>query len=490
MIGKGRIKILSEETPERILDVNVLKKVLNTSMQYHSLNKADIMELIDYRNGNQAILRKIKEVRPEINNKLVVNHAQMITRMINGYFLGTPILYTQATADKKEDVELLNRAVAYEDKAYTDREIGDYQSICGTAYRIVYTDGMYADEVPFETRALNPLQTFVVYQNDVSEKPLLAVYYNPILDVNGLEVGTKLFCYTDFGKYTITSSSCDGYISDDAAFEFEGYDVGGVPIIEYPNNMWRIGDWELCIGLMDAINSLYSGRLDDVDQTVQSLLAFINVDIDSDRYKEMREAGIISFINNSNTQSDIKVINESLDQAGMSSIAKELEELLYAMIGIPDRNNRAGGGGDTGQAVELRDGWADLEIVARTKEFTYKRSEKQALRIILNIMNSKMKTTLSLMDIEIKFNRNKNNNLLVKTQAYMNLISTKTLDPADCLTIVDLVSDVNDFIERGKAFWEDEFAGKTKDAENEQVDNSTDSENAENTENKENIEKN
>ena len=49
---------------------------------------------------------------------------------------------------------------------------------------------------------------------------------------------------------------------------------------------------------------------------------------------------------------------------------------------------------------------------------------------------------------------------MVKAQGYANLLATKTLAPADCLTIVDLVSDVNEYISRGEAFWGDQFAGK------------------------------
>ena len=44
----------------------------------------------------------------------------------------------------------------------------------------------------------------------------------------------------------------------------------------------------------------------------------------------------------------------------------------------------------------------------------------------------------------------------------MNLLITKTLSPADCLTIVDLVSDVNEYIARGQAFWGDSFANKVE----------------------------
>lgn len=457
MMLKGRNKIISEFTSADLLDTSNVVKLVNTSMSEHIVNKQEIDFLIEYKNGSQPILQKVKTIRPEVNNKLVINHAQMATRMVTGYFLGTPIQYIQSGDGRKEDVELLNRYVAYEDKASTDKEIGEYQSICGTAYRIIFTDGQFADEVPFEDRALNPSTTYVVYENTIAEKPLLGVTYYTLLDDDGKGIGKKIYAYTEFGMYEFITNSEDR-VDTDTLLNFTSYNVGGVPIVEYPNNMWRIGDWELCIGLMDAINALNSGRLDDIDQIVQSLLVFINADIDSDGYDEMREAGVVVLKNTTTNKTEVKTIVQGLDHGGMNLFAEELEHLLYAMLGIPDRNAR-GGGGDTGQAVELRDGWADLEVVARNKELTYKKSEKQALKIILNIMNNKLGTKISLMDIDIKFTRNKSNNLLVKTQGYMNLMSTRTLSPADCLTIVDLVSDVNEYVARGESFWGDKFAG-------------------------------
>lgn len=461
MILKGRRKIVTEFTGEQIVaDQQALIDAIRSTYMVHMANKTEIDYLIDYKNGIQPILYKEKDVRPEINNKVVINNAQMITRTITGYFLGTPIQYVQSTADKKDQIELLNRVVDYEDKSSVDKEISDMQSICGTAYRIIFSDGIYADEVPFEDRMLNPATTYVAYANDISEKPVMGVTYLDLLNEDGSLVGRKFYVYTDFGMYSCVTDY-EGIPTLQTEFNFTPYSIGGIPIVEYPNNIWRIGDWELCIGIMNAVNDLQSGRLDDVEQVVQSLLVFINADIDAQTYDEMRASGVVALKNTTNNPASVETIQNSLDQNSSNVFAKELEELIYALIGIPDRNNRAGGGGDTGQAVELRDGWADLEIVARNKELTFKRSEKQALKVMLNIMNSKMGTDLTLLDINIKFSRNKNNNLLVKTQAYMNLMQTKTLDPADCLTIVDLVSDVNDFIERGKAFWGDEFAMKT-----------------------------
>lgn len=449
-----------------MLDVGKMIDCLNKSLTIHSVNKDEIDYLIDYKNGDQTILLKEKPIRPEINNKIVLNHAEMISRMVVGYFLGTPIQYIQSGySDKKDAIDELNRIVQYEDKASVDKEIAEYASICGVGYRIIYKDGLFGDEVPFEDKALNPSHTFVVYENNISEKPVVGVTYHNVYNDNYDIIGAKIYAYTAFGRYLIELTNA-GVVPVGNALDvadvtnYTQYSVGGVPIIEYPNNIWRIGDWELSIALMDAINALQSGRLDDIDQTVQSLLVFINADIDSEMYAEMREAGAVMLKNMSGLSSDVKNIETSLDQSGMNMYAQELEELLYAIIGIPNRNNRAGGGGDTGQAVELRDGWADLEIVARNKELMFKKSEKMALKIYLSMFNSTRIDKLSLLDIDIKFTRNKNNNMLVKTQSYETLLRTKTLTPEDCLTIVDLVSDVNEFISRGKSFWGDDFAGQ------------------------------
>ena len=457
MILKGRRKIVSEFTSDELREIPNLITMLNTTRAVHLMNKEEIDYLVEYKNGMQPILLKEKIVRDEVNNKIVINHAQMITRNVIGYFLGTPIQYIQSGTGAKSEIDLLNKYVMYEDKSATDKELGEFQSICGTAYRIIYTDGLYEDEVPFEEKSLNPSTTYVVYENSIAEKPLAGVTYFTILGEDNTTIGLRVYVYTEFGMYECITD-IGGLVVDPTAIDFKPYNVGGVPIIEYPNNQWRLGDWELCMGLMDAINGITSGRIDDIDQIVQSLLVFINADIDSDGYDEMRERGVVLLKNTTGNPSDVRSIVNSLDQGGMHLFAEEMESLLYALIGIPDRNNRGGGGGDTGQAVELRDGWADLEVVARNKELVFKKSEKQTLRIILKILNNKEGMNLSLMDVDVKFTRNKNNNLMVKTQSYANLLNTKTLSPADCLTIVDLVSDVNEYISRGQAFWGDSFA--------------------------------
>ena len=70
---------------------------------------------------------------------------------------------------------------------------------------------------------------------------------------------------------------------------------------------------------------------------------------------------------------------------------------------------------------------------------------------MLRGINEKL-ANLTVKDIDIKFSRNKNDNLSTKSQAYATLINTKTLDPVDALEMVDITTNVTEVIKRGEAY--------------------------------------
>lgn len=465
MITQGRTQILSPYTMEDIKKPEFLIKAINLAMRTHIANATEIEYLFSYFKGVQPILNKKTITRPEINNIVLVNYAQMITRTIVNYFVGTPIQYTQSGYGSMEDdeatrqeVEKLNLMLDYGNSSSVDLEIAETQSVCGTAYRIIFTDNN--EDLPFKDRHLNPLTTFVVYSNTLEETPLMGVTYTKKIGENGLQEGCMFEVFTSFGVFNINSNS--EFIQESDKITFVPYNVGGVPLIEYPNNRHRMGDWEFVISIMDAISNLYSDRIDDIQQTVQSLLVFINAELEPNQFEEMRQKGIISLVNNNdNNRSEIKSISNQLDQKGTGGLSKELQDLLFSLVGIPNRDNRATGGGDTGTAVELRDGWADLENVIRSKELYFKKGERKKLEIITTILKNKKAFNITSKDLVVKFSRNKHNNLLVKTQSLTNMLQTKTISPIDALQIADLTTDATDVSTRGKVFWQREFANKT-----------------------------
>ena len=154
---------------------------------------------------------------------------------------------------------------------------------------------------------------------------------------------------------------------------------------------------------------------------------------------------------------DAKFIYQQLDSLGIQNLREYFEEAYKTVVGIPDRKTRSGGGGDTGDAVKLRDGWADIEIVARIKEQYFKIAKKKQLAVAIEILHllNMVSKKFRLEDIDIKLPRNKNDNIQTKAQSFSTLMSTGNIAPEDALSMADMTTDVTGVVERGKKFKEE-----------------------------------
>ena len=116
-------------------------------------------------------------------------------------------------------------------------------------------------------------------------------------------------------------------------------------------------------------------------------------------------------------------------------------EQILQIAGVPGREQSTGG--NTGQAIMLSNGWQIAETHARTVEQFFEESEKEALKVVLRILNTTEKgdiAKLKLSDIEVKFSRNRTDSLLVKTQGLMNQL-TAGIHPLIAITNCGLYSD-------------------------------------------------
>ena len=94
---------------EEITDGNVVS-VLQKALTIHLMNRAEIDYLYRYYKGDQPILYRRKEVRPEINNTVVENRANEIVSFKVGYLMGEPVQYVARGDDKAvaDSVTILN----------------------------------------------------------------------------------------------------------------------------------------------------------------------------------------------------------------------------------------------------------------------------------------------------------------------------------------------------------------------------------------------
>ena len=104
----GRAVLYTSE--KEITSSNVLK-VLNKTLPTFNQNAMESNYLYLYYRGYQPILERIKEIRPEINNKIVENHANEIVSFKTGYLFGSPIQYCRRAAKKDTAQEEENKNI-------------------------------------------------------------------------------------------------------------------------------------------------------------------------------------------------------------------------------------------------------------------------------------------------------------------------------------------------------------------------------------------
>ncbi len=408
-----------------------VRAVLDNALAAHELNRGEIEYLYEYYKGKQPILNREKAVRPEINNKIVENRANEIVSFKVGYLMGEPLQYVSrgASEEVSDAINTLNEYVFAEDKAAKDKELADWFTICGTAYRMCLPDKKdEEDESPFEIYTLDPRDAFVVYHSGLGNKPMMGVKYIVRED------GSKIYsCYTSTNYYEIhdivteKKDPLSGEVKTEHKVSVERNEphiLGAIPIIEYPANSARQGAFEIVIPLLDAINDTASNRIDGIEQFIQALLMFKGVDIDSADFETLKEKGGIKVP----TDGDVKYLIQELNQTQTQTVVDHMYETVLTICGMPNRNGGSSTS-DTGSAVIMRDGWSQAEARAKDTELMFKKSEKQFLRLALSISSTIRGMKLKLADIEIRFTRRNYENIQEKAQVLTQMLSNDKIHP-------------------------------------------------------------
>lgn len=415
----GRTVITNDEVA--FTNVNILE-VLDKAMSIHTKNRSDIEYLWNYYRGKQPILERTKKVRPEICNRIVENRANEIVSFKVGYLCGEPIQYIGRSGDESisKAISELNEMMFGENKATQDKEIVEWQAICGTAYRLVLPDTRKGeDDAPFEMYTLDPRDTLIVYSNEVGNKPILGIKY----------------CTTDKNDfiYSIYSAHHFWKIKNKEIVESKDHALGIIPIIEYPANTARLGAFEIVLDLLDEINNIASNRMDGIEQFIQAFLKFVNCEITKEEYLEFIELGAIKVKSHEGQPADVDMVSNELNQSQTQITKDDAHSAIIEITGMPNRNGGSSTS-DTGQAVVLRDGWTLAESRAKDSELMFKKSEQQTLKLILRIIRdtrglSDEMYALRLKDIALQFTRRNYENIQSKAQVLTQMLGQSKIHP-------------------------------------------------------------
>ena len=400
-------------------DINAgnVVSVLRQAVQTHDLNRAEIEYLYNYYKGKQPILDRKKEIRPDINNTIVENRANEIVSFKVGYLIGEPVQYVgRAEDDYADAIQRLNVYMSDVDKDFNDVELATWMHIAGVGYRMVLPETDKTRETPFKIFTLDPRDAFVVKYNDLGREPVMGVKFVESQSMPGQRI------YSVYTKNRYFEISGDGILKNEP-------NPSGIPIVEYPLNQGRLGAFEIVLTQLDALNIIDSNRVDNVEQIVQAILLFHNVDVDPDDVEKLSAMGAVKYKDvDTSMKGEVKYITAELNQAGSQTLKNDIYESVLTICGMPNRNGGLSTS-DTGSAVILRDGWSDAEARAKDTEKYFKRSEKSMLRLVLRACDDIAHLGLPLSSVDIKFTRRNYENGTSKANILTMMLANDKIAP-------------------------------------------------------------
>lgn len=453
----GRKKIHTDEIA--VTSKNIASIVNNAMNGDHSVNRNQMEYLFKYERGMQPILDREKNIRPDICNIVIENHASEIVDFTVGYQAGNPINLVARSVNaelKHSDKRILkvNEMLAEENKQAKDIELFRNFHIAGVAYAMILPKDLMTGTSPFDLLVLDPRNTFIVYSNDAYERPMVAVTYSV------LQNGSKrVTAYTNDYVYDFRLNTAGGTES----FATVPNVLRMIPIVEFAANSDYAGCFEKAIPLMDAINDINSNRVDDIEQFVQSILWLHNAELSEEAKEELKSGGGILQTKSVGNGADAKVVylTQTLNQNETQTYVDYLYKQILQICGVPSREKSTGG--NTGSAMYLSNGYEQAESRAKTMESMYSRSMLQVVELILRICKLSKNVDSDVKELEtrfidIEFSRDRTYDLASRTNALATLINIG-VEPLHAMRTVDLFNDVetvyHDSVERiDKALFE------------------------------------
>lgn len=402
-----------------------------------------IMKRQYYKGRHLNILNREPTPHGDPDNRRIVNMPKKLVDSFNGYFIGTPIdIAYQDPSDEETDEsnkvnDLIQAMTKHQvlDDVFT--EVSKWSSVYGRAYLYLYTDAKAYPHITF----LDPLNTFIVYDNTIQNKPLFGVTYSYYPDSKGNEsLQGQLIEISDTVPFTsdaadMQSISFDNNPDPDTGVDEENaHPFSQLPIVEVMDNEERLGVFDDVVSLVDDLDGAVSAKANDSDSFAASILKVINSELTDDQLKEIKESRVLNlFLDKSWADTDGSKTLPMPDAEFMEKpTGDKLQEnqiqhdtdFIYQVAQIPNLDD-VDFSTSAAQALDFK--IHSMKIKALAKETKFKRSLTQIWACALQAQGISVD---DVDNLEYTFNFTIPHNLLAEAQTANELQSTTSHETA------------------------------------------------------------
>lgn len=398
---------------------NIKKELVVKLIREHEKQLPRFKKLKKYYLGEHDILSK-QRAKNKPNYKPVCNHAKDIADTSTGYFMGNTISYSNS-----EDTDIDELLIAF-DNAEVDESDHDNaldMAIYGVAYEYVYAR---ENENILDIKSLEVENTFIVYDDSIEQQPLFGVYYfkrkenKADTETYQAVIMTKQFVYS-----IVLEGKEKGVISDKPI----PHNMGDIPIIEYKNNKYSIGDFEQQIGLINSYNSLTANRINDKEQFIDSILVLYGARLGDDEEESIKAMESLAEhkLLELHPEARAEYLSKTLNENEVETLRNAVKQDIYTFSHIPNLTDENFAGNSSGVAMEFK--LLGLEMITKIKQRYYAKGLKKRIKLFANYLGL-TQIAIDANSIIPHFSRSLPKNLLEISQIVSNLdgkVSQETL---------------------------------------------------------------
>lgn len=364
------------------------------------INNTKYKELDDQYIGKHKIVHKTKNNNNDPNNKIVNNFCKYVTDVMSGYFIAEPIVYSSSN-DDEEFLEKIINVFEFNDEQDENAELAKKASIHGSCFELLYMD----EDANIRFSKVPASQGILIKDASLDDGYLGFIrvlhYLNKDKELNVLlefYTSTEIWCFSGKGEGSLNLDNIiDHYWND-------------VPVVEYPNNDERLGDFEGITSINDAYNTVQSNTANLFQYNDEALLKITKLGaVTTDDVKDMREKGAVILDDGGDVNWMLKEINDT----AIENYKNRLIQDMHLFSGVPNMTDSSFGGNLSGVAISYKM-WS-MDQIVKIKERKFKKGIQRRIELITNIFNL-YGSNYDYRDINITFKRNAPQNDLENAQ--------------------------------------------------------------------------
>jgi len=367
-----------------------------------------------YFGKNPTILQRKQPVKEAPNWLIAVPYARKIIKTVVGYMFKPGLIsYTS------ENENYLNTLLDVFDKNQEQTktaQIGEQTSIQGTGYEIHYTLG---DLVPRFSR-VPATQGIPIYDFKIEPELSAFIYYYNRGDIQDIYV-----YYSDIVEQWQRDKQSTDQAPNKLAEEPHEYEA--VPVVVYPNNDERIGDFEPVIDLIDAYDGIMSDCMNEVDRFASAYMILKGIgSLDEEQKKNIKNHRTFEF---PDAEGAVEILTKDIPSEYFQFLTEHVRKEIHKQSHVPNFLEDNSGGELSGVAIDKL--LYDFEFIASTKQALFEEGLRQRINLINTILRKAATGDIgNEWNIDIHFERNKPGNMKENAEIVNQLIgiaSKKTL---------------------------------------------------------------